>query len=265
MPKALHFQIMFSIMFLIADRKSFWGPAGSISACAEFVGFIENPRPPNNKKLESNSKSSFCLTPPMGTRDFYPEDMLARTWLFDHFRETARTFGFQEYDAPVLEHSALYTRKAGEEITEQMYCFVDKGGYNVTLRPEMTPSLARMILARGKELLLPVKWFSVPQCWRFENVQRGRKREHYQWNMDVVGVRSVAAEAELLAAAAHLFRRVGLGPEDIGIRISSRSACAHFTSAHMSCAQCCIFSVSPAYKVIYKNNKTYVDSVYDRN
>ena len=184
--------------------------------------------PATLRKIKTRAKQStpppFSLNPPIGTRDFYPEDMMGRNWLFSHFRDTARTFGFQEYDAPVLEHSALYTRKAGEEITEQMYCFVDKGGYNVTLRPEMTPSLARMILARGKELLLPVKWYSIPQCWRFENMQRGRKREHYQWNMDIVGVRSVAAEAELLAAVAHLFRRVGLSPLDVGIRVSSRSA-----------------------------------------
>eukprot|EP00282_Hemiselmis_andersenii_P012119 CAMPEP_0114121924 /NCGR_PEP_ID=MMETSP0043_2-20121206/7427_1 /TAXON_ID=464988 /ORGANISM="Hemiselmis andersenii, Strain CCMP644" /LENGTH=187 /DNA_ID=CAMNT_0001214617 /DNA_START=47 /DNA_END=606 /DNA_ORIENTATION=- len=126
------------------------------------------------------------LEPPVGTRDFYPEHLRVRKWLFEHFRDTARSFGFQEYDAPVLEHEELYTRKAGEEITQQMYNFVDKGGYNVTLRPEMTPSLARMVVARGKELLLPLKWFSVPQCWRFENMQRGRKREHYQWNMDIV-------------------------------------------------------------------------------
>ena len=211
---------LFSMVFLPIDLID-WFPMAKINVLAESVGSADIPMILRRNKLEA--KFHFSLTPPMGTRDFYPEDMRGRTWLFEKFRESAKAFGFQEYDAPVLEHSALYTRKAGEEITEQMYCFIDKGGYNVTLRPEMTPSLARMILARGKELLLPVKWFSIPQCWRFENMQRGRKREHYQWNMDIVGVRSVAAEAELLAAAAHLFGLVGLGPEDIGIRISSRS------------------------------------------
>ena len=149
-----------------------------------------------------------------------------RTWLFAHFRAVARLFGFLEYDAPVLEHEILYTRKAGEEITAQMYNFVDKGGYNVTLRPEMTPSLARMVLSRGKELLLPLKWFSIPQCWRFENMQRGRKREHYQWNMDVVGVSSVVAEGELISAIATLLQRLGLTSADVGIRINSRKVLA---------------------------------------
>jgi histidyl-tRNA synthetase len=213
--------LIFFVLLPLADRT--WSStADGIGKSAAAVNAAGLPK--QKLRVKQAAPSSFCLTPPMGTRDFYPEDMIERNWLFCHFRDTARAFGFQEYDAPVLEHSALYTRKAGEEITEQMYCFVDKGGYNVTLRPEMTPSLARMILARGKELLLPVKWYSIPQCWRFENMQRGRKREHYQWNMDIVGVRSVAAEAELLAAAAHLFRRVGLGPLDVGFRVSSRSA-----------------------------------------
>ena len=111
--------------------------------------------------------------------------------LFDKFSGTAKRFGFEQYDAPVLENVPLYERKAGEEITEQMYNFIDKDGASVTLRPEMTPSLARMVLNLMREetgqmsALLPLKWFSIPQCWRFETTQRGRKREHYQWNMDV--------------------------------------------------------------------------------
>ena len=218
----MNFRTIALVLFLSSSHKNILR-AVDTSVGAEVIG--ESPKISIRKRTDvSKSHHPFVLTPPMGTRDFYPEDMLARNWLFDRFRETARRFGFQEYDAPVLEHSALYTRKAGEEIADQMYCFVDKGGYNVTLRPEMTPSLARMVLARGRELLLPIKWFSIPQCWRFENMQRGRKREHYQWNMDIVGVHSVAAEAELLAAVVDLFRNLGLGPEDIGIRVSSRSA-----------------------------------------
>eukprot|EP00958_Prasinococcus_capsulatus_P023775 scaffold3605_cov430-Prasinococcus_capsulatus_cf.AAC.8 len=111
---------------------------------------------------------------------------------------------------------------AGEEITEQMYAFVDKGENRVTLRPEMTPSLARMVLAKGRSLLLPVKWFSIPQCWRYENTTRGRKREHYQWNMDIIGVEGITAEVELLAAITLFFRRVGLTSGDVGIKINSR-------------------------------------------
>jgi len=167
------------------------------------------------------------VEPPTGTRDFYPEDMRVRNWMFGHFRAVAKAFAFQEYDAPVLESEELYKRKAGEEITQQMYNFVDKGGFQVTLRPEMTPSLARMILARTTEagqtkMLLPVKWFSIPQCWRFETTQRGRKREHYQWNMDIVGVKSIGAEVELLAAITSFFTNVGITAQDVGIKVNSR-------------------------------------------
>ena len=102
--------------------------------------------------------------------------------------------GFEEYDAPVLERQELYKRKAGEEITQQMYSFVDKDDVEVTLRPEMTPTLARMVLSRGASMILPLKWFSIPQCWRFEATQRGGKREHYQWNMDVIGCKEITAE-----------------------------------------------------------------------
>jgi histidyl-tRNA synthetase len=169
------------------------------------------------------------LDPPSGTRDFYPEDMKIRNWLFGTMRDSARAFGFQEYDAPVLEHVQLYERKAGEEIVDQMYAFYDKEGDHVTLRPEMTPTLARMVLNKTNvqtgdvRITLPLKWFSIPQCWRFETTQRGRKREHYQWNMDIVGVDHVHAELELLAAACDFFRRLDVGPDVVGIKINSRA------------------------------------------
>ena len=162
------------------------------------------------------------VSPPRGTRDFFPEDMRLRSWLFAHFREVARLHGFEEYDAPVLESEELYVRKAGEEITAQLYNFEDKGGRKVALRPEMTPSLARLILQKGQALALPAKWFSIPQCWRYERMTRGRKREHFQWNMDIFGVPSVTAEAELLSAITMLMRRLGLTSKDVGIKVSSR-------------------------------------------
>ena len=165
---------------------------------------------------------SIDLQPPRGTRDFPPEDMRLRTWLFGHFRATAALYGFEEYDAPVLESEALYIRKAGEEITGQLYSFEDKGGRRVALRPEMTPSLARIILQKGGGLALPCRWYSIPQCWRYERMTRGRRREHFQWNMDIVGVPGVTAEAELLAAVTTFFGRLGLGSDDVGIKISSR-------------------------------------------
>ena len=157
-----------------------------------------------------------------GTRDFYPEDMRLRNWLFERFHSAARSHGFEEYDAPVLESEELYTRKAGEEIVGQLYNFEDKGGRKVALRPEMTPSLARMVMARAGALALPIKWYSIPQCWRYERTQRGRGREHYQWNVDIWGMNGIEADAELLSVLVQFFNSVGLSSEDLVIRISSR-------------------------------------------
>ena len=157
-----------------------------------------------------------------GTRDFYPEDMRLRNWLFERFHAAARSHGFEEYDAPVLESEELYTRKAGEEIVGQLYNFEDKGGRAVALRQEMTPSLARMVMARAGALALPIKWYSIPQCWRYERTQRGRGREHYQWNVDIWGMNGVEADAELLSVLIQFFDSVGLTSEDLVIRISSR-------------------------------------------
>ena len=157
-----------------------------------------------------------------GTRDFYPEDMRIRNWLFDNFRSAARSHGFEEYDSSVLEHEELYTRKQGEEITQQLYNFEDKGGRRVALRPEMTPSLARMVMARAGAMPTPMKWLSIPQCWRYERTQRGRGREHYQWNVDIWGSDAVQADAELLSVLTSFFEGVGLNADDLVIRISSR-------------------------------------------
>ncbi|XP_039808279.1 histidine--tRNA ligase, chloroplastic/mitochondrial-like isoform X2 [Panicum virgatum] len=162
------------------------------------------------------------VNPPRGTRDFPPEDMRLRTWLFDQFREVSRLMAFEEVDFPVLESEALFIRKAGEEITQQLYNFEDKGGRRVVLRPEITPSLARLIIKQGKSVSLPLKWFTIGQCWRYERMTRGRRREHYQWNMDIFGVPKVRAEAELLQAIVLLFQRLGITSSDVGIRVSSR-------------------------------------------
>ena len=148
--------------------------------------------------------------------------MRIRNWLFDNFRAAARSHGFEEYDSPVLEHEELYTRKQGEEITQQLYNFEDKGGRRVALRPEMTPSLARMVMARAGAMPTPIKWFSIPQCWRYERTQRGRGREHYQWNVDIWGSDAVQADAELLSVLVSFFQRVGLNADDLAISISSR-------------------------------------------
>ena len=157
-----------------------------------------------------------------GTRDFYPEDMRIRNWLFDKFHNASKSHGFEEYDTPIVEYEELYTRKAGEDITQQLYNFEDKGGRKLSLRPEMTPSLARMIMAKAGTLPIPIKWYSIPQCWRYERSQRGRGREHYQWNVDIWGVSGVEAEAELFSILIHFFSDVGLTSNDLRIRISNR-------------------------------------------
>jgi histidyl-tRNA synthetase len=157
-----------------------------------------------------------------GTRDFYPEEMRLRNWLCDNFDDAALLHGFEEYDAPVLEHEELYTRKQGEEITQQLYNFQDKGDRKVALRPEMTPSLARMVMSRAGALPMPIKWYSIPQCWRYERTQRGRGREHYQWNVDIWGTNEISADAELISVLVTFFEGVGLTEEDLVIRMSSR-------------------------------------------
>ena len=177
----------------------------------------------NNVGLEVNLFIGGPVTQGVrGTRDFYPEDMRIRNWLFDNFTDAALLHGFDEYDAPVLEHEELYTRKQGEEITQQLYNFEDKGDRKVALRPEMTPSLARMVMARAGGLPMPIKWFSIPQCWRYERTQRGRGREHYQWNVDIWGTNEISADAELISILVTFFEGVGLTAKDLVIKISSR-------------------------------------------
>ena len=157
-----------------------------------------------------------------GTRDFYPEEMRLRNWLFDNFTYASLLHGFEEYDAPVLETEELYTRKQGEDIVKQLYNFKDKGDRKVSLRPEMTPSLARMVMSRAGVLPMPIKWFSIPQCWRYERMQKGRGREHFQWNVDIWGTTEISADAELFSVITTFLEGVGLTEEDIVIRVSSR-------------------------------------------
>ena len=157
-----------------------------------------------------------------GTRDFYPEDMRLRNWLFDNFAYASLLHGFEEYDSPILEHEELYTRKQGEDIVKQLYNFEDKGSRKVSLRPEMTPSLARMVMSRAGVLPMPIKWFSIPQCWRYERTQKGRGREHYQWNVDVWGTNEISADAELFSVLVTFFESVGLTENEIVIHVSSR-------------------------------------------
>ncbi|MAG33199.1 MAG: histidine--tRNA ligase [Deltaproteobacteria bacterium] len=162
------------------------------------------------------------LRAPRGTRDFYPDDMRRRSWLFDHFRQTARRFGFEEVDAPMVEHAELFTRKAGEEIVDQLYHFVLHDRH-LALRPEMTPSIARMVIAHQGAMRFPIRWFTLTQNWRYERMTRGRRREHYQWNMDIWGEQGVEAEAELLSAMFTALDALGLARGKVKVRLNSRA------------------------------------------
>lgn len=162
------------------------------------------------------------IKPLQGFRDFYPPDLAVREHIFAAWREVARRFGFEEYDGPPLEPLDLYTKKSGEEIVAQLYHFKDKGDRDVALRPEMTPTLSRMMAARAASLPKPIKWFSLPQLFRYERKQRGRLREHFQLNMDIIGAREVESDAELLAAALEIQRFLGLTERDVAARVNDR-------------------------------------------
>ena len=157
-----------------------------------------------------------------GFRDFPPEELALRSHVQAAWRRVSRRYGFMEYDGPPLEPLDLYVEKSGQEIVGQLYNFTDKGGREVALRPEMTPSLARILGDRSRGMSKPIRWFSMPQLFRYERQQRGRLREHFQWNVDIVGEDDVAADAEVLAVAIDGLRELGLGPDDFRARVSDR-------------------------------------------
>jgi histidyl-tRNA synthetase len=157
-----------------------------------------------------------------GFRDFYPQELAERAFIMQTWRDVARRYAFVEYDGPPLEPLELYTRKSGDEIVGQLYNFLDKGGREVALRPEMTPTVARMVAARANALRKPVRWFSMPQLFRYERQQKGRLREHFQLNVDLLGTSDVAADAELVACAVDIMRAFGLTSQDVVVRVSDR-------------------------------------------
>ena len=158
-----------------------------------------------------------------GFREFYPEACVRRNHIFDHWRQAARAFNFLEYDAPVLEPLELYIEKSGEEIVGQLFHFEDRGGRAVALRPEMTPSLARLVGARANSLKRPIKWFEIGEQYRYERPQKGRLRGFYQWNADILGESGPAADAELIALLVHALRSFGLDSNDFKVRLSDRT------------------------------------------
>jgi histidyl-tRNA synthetase len=197
------------------------------------------------------------LEPPRGMRDFYPEDIQLRNRIFDAWKDAAVRHGFLQYEPPVVESFELLARKAGEEVVDQIYYFEDKSARQLALRPEVTPSLVRMVTARQQEIQFPAKWWTIGQCFRYERMTRGRKREHFQWNLDVIGERSVMAEAWILACATDALRTLGLGPGDVQVHVNDRQAVAYLL---------CELGVPPekhvdAFMVLDKKGKVPVETL----
>jgi histidyl-tRNA synthetase len=158
-----------------------------------------------------------------GTRDYYPEEMALRNFLYATARKVSESFGYQEWDAPFLETIDLYAAKSGEELVkEQSFVFPDRGGDLITLRPELTPSLARLVAQRQRQLVYPLRWWTWGPCWRYERPQKGRTREFFQWNVDLIGVDTPEADAEMVAIAATFLRAAGLSPDQISILVNNR-------------------------------------------
>lgn len=163
------------------------------------------------------------IQPLKGTRDFYPEVMAIRNWLVNTLREVSESFGYQEWEAPFLESINLYAAKSGEElVNEQSFVFPDRSGDLIILRPELTPSLARMIAQRQNQLVFPLRWWSFGPFWRYERPQKGRTREFFQWNVDMIGANSPEADAELVSVIAAFFQKVGLSPSEAVILVNNR-------------------------------------------
>lgn len=166
---------------------------------------------------------SLSTQPYKGARDFYPEDKRLQKYMFGIIRSVVESFGFEEYDAPILEPLDLYRAKTGEEIVdEQTYAFTDRGGREVAIRPEMTPTVSRMVAGRRQELAYPVKWYSIPNLWRYERPQRGRLREHWQLNVDIFGIEGIEAEHELILIGNNILKSFGAKPSAYEFRVNSR-------------------------------------------
>jgi histidyl-tRNA synthetase len=166
------------------------------------------------------------IPPVKGTRDFYPQDMARRNWIIDGWKKISVRNGFEEYDGPIFEYLKMFQIKSGDEIVEQLFSFKDRGERDLALRPEITPTLARMVNQQINSLPKPIKWFSVPRLFRAERPQKGRLREFFQWNIDIIGVDDVLADAEVIFTTIDYLRSVGLKHKDVRVKISSRKLLA---------------------------------------
>ncbi len=185
-----------------------------------------------------------------GAREFYPEQMALRNWLYSNMKAVSQKYGYQEYDGPFLETLDLYAAKSGEELVkEQAFVFNDRGGEQITLRPELTPSLARMVATRAGQLPRPIRWWSFGPMWRYERPQKGRSREFFQWNIDLLGSDSIEADAEIAAVGAEFFRAVGLTSQEVVIQINNRKLMSDQIAALG------IADISPALRLIDRIDK----------
>ncbi len=204
-------------------------------------------------KEKTNKNKQLSTEAYKGVRDFYPEDMFVQNYIFDIFKKVCESYGYNQYDASVLEPADLYRAKSGEEIVnEQTYTFTDRGDREVTLRPEMTPTVARMVAKRKQELSFPLRWYSIPNLFRYEKPQKGRLREHWQLNVDLFGVADTSAEVEVISLAYSIMKEIGLKDQDFQIRLNSRKIMNYILDDLMSLNE---ETAQKICKLIDKKNK----------
>jgi histidyl-tRNA synthetase len=196
------------------------------------------------------------IPPVKGTRDFYPPDMARRNWIIDGWKKVSLRNGFEEYDGPIFEYLKMFQMKSGDEIVEQLFSLQDRGGRELALRPEITPTLARMVNQRISSLPKPIKWFSVPRLFRAERPQKGRLREFFQWNIDIIGEDDVLADAETIFCGLDYLREIGLTPDDIVVKISSRKMLAALLQS-IGIAES---ELEPLYAVLDKRGRLPTDT-----
>jgi histidyl-tRNA synthetase len=205
---------------------------------------------------QKGKEKKMKIQPVKGTRDFYPPDMARRNWIIDGWKRVSVRNGFEEYDGPIFEYLKMFQIKSGDEIIEQLFSLTDRGGRDLALRPEITPTLARMVNQQINSLSKPIKWFSVPRLFRAERPQKGRLREFFQWNVDIIGVDDVLADAEVIFCALDYLREVGLTPDDIVVKISSRKLLASVLEK-IGISEDCLDSL---YPVLDKKDKMPPDT-----